>query len=148
MEWVGPVRIPPMSTWARHFPEAGDTGGSDVLLTHSRYRCQGPGSGDPGFLNNLWTCVHLLLLSLISMLVCMSRCVCGCGRALGFRHHQACWVCPAWRRATPEEDDHTHLWVFIPKFPMVCLADRGNRGLHVSVVLVLLWITSSVALVP
>lgn len=91
MEWVGPARIPPMSTWARRFPEARDTGGSDVLPTHSRYRCQGPGSGDPGSLNNLWTCVHLLLLSLISMLVCISRCVCGCGRALGFRHHQACW---------------------------------------------------------
>lgn len=36
------------------------------------------------------------------------ECVCGCVRALGFRHHQDWWVCPAWRRATPEEDDHTH----------------------------------------
>lgn len=28
-----------------------------------------------------------------SLFVCISGCVCGCGKSLSFRHHQAWWMC-------------------------------------------------------
>lgn len=51
---------------------------------------------------------HVFVAAVPDYYVGVYECVCGCVRALGFRHHQDWWVCPAWRLATPEEDDHTH----------------------------------------